>query len=57
LEVPTVASSISGLKVGDECWNSGLDVRLEVVAASIHLEAVAANIQLEAAVVATSKSA
>jgi hypothetical protein len=46
LEVPTVAASISGPKVGEECWNSGLDSRLE---------AVAANIQLEAAVVATSK--
>jgi hypothetical protein len=57
LEVPTAASNISGLKVGDECWNSGLDVRLEVVTASIHLEAVVASIQLEAAVVATSKSA
>jgi hypothetical protein len=43
LEVPTVAAaSIRGWKMGEECWNSGLDGRLEVVAASIHLEAAAA---------------
>jgi hypothetical protein len=47
LEVPTaVVVSIPGRKVG-ECWNSGLDDRLEVVAASI---------QLEAAVAATSEA-
>jgi hypothetical protein len=56
LEVPTAAAGIPGPKVGEECWNSGLDVQLEVVAASIHLEAVAAGIQLEAAMAATSKS-
>jgi hypothetical protein len=44
VEVPTAAASIPGLKVGEECWNSGLDARLKVVVASIHLEAVAANI-------------
>jgi hypothetical protein len=43
LEVPTVAAaSIRGWKMGEECWNSGLDGRLEVVAASIHLETAAA---------------
>jgi hypothetical protein len=42
--MPTVATRITGLKVGEEYWNSGLDGRLEVVAVSIHLEAVAANI-------------
>jgi hypothetical protein len=42
---------------GEECWNSSLNGRLEVVAASIHLEVVAASIQLEAAVAATSKGA
>jgi hypothetical protein len=47
LEVSMAAASIPGLKVGEECWNSDLDGRLEVVAASI---------QLEAAVVAMSKS-
>jgi hypothetical protein len=41
------AASILGPKVGEECWNSGLDGRLEVVAASI---------QLEVAVTATSKA-
>jgi hypothetical protein len=49
LEEPTaVVASIPGRKVGEECWNSYLDGRLEVVAA---------NIQLEAAVAATSKAA
>jgi hypothetical protein len=44
LEVPTVAvASIPGRKV-EECWNSGLDGRLEVVTASIHLKVVAASI-------------
>jgi hypothetical protein len=57
LEVPTVAASIPGPKLGEECWNSGLDGRLEAVAASIQLEAAAASMQLEAAVAATSKSA
>jgi hypothetical protein len=43
LEVPTTAAaSIHGWKVGDECWNSGLDGRLEAVAASIQLETVVA---------------
>jgi hypothetical protein len=28
LEVPTMAASIPGLKVGEECWSSGLDARL-----------------------------
>jgi hypothetical protein len=31
-------------KVGEECWNSRLDDRLEAVAASIHLEVMAATI-------------
>jgi hypothetical protein len=35
LEVPTVVVSIPILKVGEECWNSGLDAWLEAVAASI----------------------
>jgi hypothetical protein len=52
-----VATSITGLMVGDECWNSGLDVWLVAVVASIHLEAVAAIIQLEAVMAATLKSA
>jgi hypothetical protein len=42
VEVPTAVASIPGPKVGEECWNSGLDARLEMVAANIHLEAVAA---------------
>jgi hypothetical protein len=42
--------------VGEDCCNSGLNDRLEAVAASIHLKAVAANIQLEATVVATSEA-
>jgi hypothetical protein len=29
LEVPMTGASISGPKVGEECWNSGLDARLE----------------------------
>jgi hypothetical protein len=58
LEVPTaVVASIPVLKVGEECWNYGLDGRLEAVVASIHLEAAVDSIQLEAAVVATSKAA
>jgi hypothetical protein len=55
--VSTATASIPGLKVGEECRNSGLDDRLEAVAASIHLEAVAANIQLEAVVAITLKAA
>jgi hypothetical protein len=36
LEVPTTAAaSIPGQKVGEECWNSALDGRLEVVVASM----------------------
>jgi hypothetical protein len=50
------AASIRGRKVGQECWNSVLDGRLEVVAASIHLKPVAVSIHLEAAVVATSEA-
>jgi hypothetical protein len=50
LEVPMMATaSIHGRKVGEERWNSGLDDRLEVAAASIHLKAVVASIHLEAA--------
>jgi hypothetical protein len=34
VEVPTVAAaSIPDWKVGEECWNSGLDGRLEAMAA------------------------
>jgi hypothetical protein len=58
LEVPTTAAaSIPGRKVGEECWKSGLDGRLEAVVASIHLEARAASIQLEEVVAATSEAA
>jgi hypothetical protein len=58
LEVPTtVVASIPGWKVGEECWNSSLDGRLEAVAASIHLKVMAASIQLEVVVVATSEAA
>jgi hypothetical protein len=57
LEMPMMASaSIRSQKVGEECFNSGLDGRLEVVVASINLKAVAANIHLEA-VTAPSKAA
>jgi hypothetical protein len=31
LEVPMTAASIPCLKVGEECWNSDLDSRLEAV--------------------------
>jgi hypothetical protein len=49
LEESMVAtSSILGRKVEDECWNSGLNGRLEAVTTSI---------QLEAAVAATSEAA
>ncbi len=41
---PTAATSILGRKVGEECWNSGLDGRLEAVVDNIHLVAVAASI-------------
>jgi hypothetical protein len=34
------AARIQCQKVGEECWNSALDGRLEAVAASIQLEAV-----------------
>jgi hypothetical protein len=57
LEVPTVTmASIPGRKVWEECWNSGLDGRLEAVVASIHLKVVVASIQLEAMVAATSEA-
>jgi hypothetical protein len=52
----TAVASIHGRKVG-ECWNSGLDSRLEVVVASIHLKVVAASIQLEATVAVTLEAA
>jgi hypothetical protein len=52
-----VAASIPGPKVGEECWDSSLDGRLEPVVACIHLEVVAASIHLEAVVAATSNSA
>jgi hypothetical protein len=51
LEVPAAAAaSIYGQKVGEECWNSGLDGRLEAVTVTIHLKAVVAGIHLEAVV-------
>jgi hypothetical protein len=50
------AASIPGRKVGEECWNSSLDGRLETVTASMQLEAVAASIQLEVMVAATSEA-
>jgi hypothetical protein len=43
LKVPMVVASIPSPKVGEECWNSGLDTRLKAVTASIHLEEVAAT--------------
>jgi hypothetical protein len=43
--------------VGEECWNSDLDDRLEAVAASIHLKAVLASIHLEAEAAVTSEAA
>jgi hypothetical protein len=52
-----VVASILGRKVGEECWNSGMDGQLDAMPASIHLEAVAAIIQLEVEVVATSETA
>ncbi len=58
LEVPTAAAaSIPSRKVREECWNSGLDSRLETMAASIYLKVVVASIHLEAAVVATLEAA
>jgi hypothetical protein len=43
LEVPMAAvANIPGQKVGEECWNSSLDGRLETVATSIQLELVVA---------------
>jgi energy-converting hydrogenase Eha subunit A len=43
LVVPTAAAtSIPGRKMGEECWNSVLDGRLEAVTASIQLEEVVA---------------
>jgi hypothetical protein len=57
LEAPTaMAASIHGQKEREECWNSGLDGRLEAVVVSIHLKAVAASIHLEAAAAATSEA-
>jgi hypothetical protein len=45
MEVPTpVVASILDRKVGEECWNSGLDGRLEAVLASIHLKVVVVSI-------------
>jgi hypothetical protein len=52
-----VVASIPGWKVGEECWNSGLDGRLETVAASMHLKTMVASIQLVAAMVATLEAA
>jgi hypothetical protein len=49
-------ASIHSQKVGEECWNSGLDGRPETMAASIHLKVVVASIHLEAAA-ATSEAA
>jgi hypothetical protein len=43
-----MAARIRSQKVEEECWNSGLDGRLEAMAASIHLKAVMASIHLEA---------
>jgi hypothetical protein len=57
LEVPTAATTnIPGWKVGEKCWNSGLDGQLDAVAASMQLKAVAASFQLEEAVAATSET-
>jgi hypothetical protein len=57
LEVPTVvAASISDPKIGEECWNSGLDDRLEAVVVSVHLKVVVASIQLEAVVAIMSEA-
>jgi ribosome-binding ATPase YchF (GTP1/OBG family) len=57
LEVPTVAAAnIPDQKVGEECWNSDLDGRLETIATSVHLKVVAACIHLEAEVATTSEA-
>jgi ribosome-binding ATPase YchF (GTP1/OBG family) len=57
LEVPTVAATnIPDQKVGEECWNSDLDGRLETMATSVHLKVVAACIHLEAEVATTSEA-
>jgi hypothetical protein len=50
------AASISDRKVGEECWNSGLDGRWEAVVISIHLKVVAASIHLEEVAAATSEA-
>jgi hypothetical protein len=58
LEVPTaMAANIRDRKVGVECWNSGLDGRLEAVAASIDLKVMAASVHLLAVAVAMLKAA
>jgi hypothetical protein len=58
LEVPTVAAaSIRGQKVGEECRKSGLDGRLEAMAASFHLKAMVDSIYLDATAAATSEAA
>jgi hypothetical protein len=51
------AASVPGRKVGVECWNSGLDGRLEAVAASIDLKVMAASVHLLAVAVAMLKAA
>jgi hypothetical protein len=57
LEVPTVAATnIPDQKVGEECWNSDLDGRLETMATSVLLKVVAACIHLEAEVATTSEA-
>jgi hypothetical protein len=57
LEVPMAAAAILRSWKVEECWNSGLDGRLETMAASIHLKAVVASMHPEAATVATSEAA
>jgi hypothetical protein len=58
LEVPTVAAaSIHSPKVEEEYWNSGLDGRLEAVAANFHLKVMVASIHLEVVTVTTSEVA
>jgi hypothetical protein len=52
-----MAARIRSRKVGEECWNSGLDGRLEAMAASIHLKAIMASIHLEATAVAMLEAA
>jgi hypothetical protein len=52
-----MAARICSRKVGEECWNSGLDGRLEAMAASIHLKAVMASIHLEATAAAMLEAA